>query len=115
MPPKKYAHIDFTPPAKVARQAERGLDLRKAHNRGGTKIGVARARDLKNRRHVSVETIHRMVNYFTRHEVDKEGANFDDTDNPSAGKIAWLLWGGDPGRTWAKSILKKIEKADENE
>jgi hypothetical protein len=22
--------------------------------------------------------------------------------NPSAGYIAWLLWGGEPGRRWAK-------------
>ncbi len=42
-----------------------------------------------------------MVSYFARHEVDKRGRNFGNEQNPSAGHIAWLLWGGDEGRAWA--------------
>jgi hypothetical protein len=93
---------DLTPPEKVAAAAEKGLALRERFNRGGTDIGVARARDLKNRRNLSEETIDRMVNYFARHEVDKQGKNFGNDDDPSAGYIAWLLWGGDVGKDWAE-------------
>lgn len=97
------AKPDLTPPKDVAEAAERGLELREKFQRGGTKVGVARARDLKNRRSLSEHTIDRMVSYFARHEVDKRGANFGNEDDPSAGYIAWLLWGGDPGRRWAEA------------
>ncbi|RVV97367.1 hypothetical protein EKE94_12435 [Mesobaculum littorinae] len=110
--PKKYDDIDFTPPAAAADAAEKGLELRRKFGRGGTDVGVARARDLKNRKTVSPDTVERMVNYFARHEVDKRAGNFGDDDDPSAGYIAWLLWGGDPGREWADGVADKMEKAD---
>ncbi len=38
----------FVPPAPVRANAKRGLELRDKYNRGGTEVGVARARDLSN-------------------------------------------------------------------
>ena len=75
-------------------------------------IGVARARDLMNRKELSPETIKRMVSFFARHEVDKQGTGFyvGDEGYPSAGRIAWGLWGGDPGRTWAQKMLGQFER-----
>lgn len=49
-----------------------------------------------------------MVSYFARHEVDKKSDNFGNDDDPSAGYIAWLLWGGDAGKKWAEKIKKEI-------
>jgi len=89
------------PPQAVAEAAEKGLKLRGAFHRGGTQVGVARARDLQNREALSDQTIKRMASYFARHQVDKRAKNFGDDSNPSAGYIAWLLWGGDPGKRWA--------------
>lgn len=48
----------------------------------------------------------RMKSYFARHKVDKRAKNFGDDENPSAGYIAWLLWGGDAGRDWVKEKLQ---------
>ncbi|MEO1241019.1 MAG: hypothetical protein AAFX54_03855 [Pseudomonadota bacterium] len=111
--PNKYKHIDFKPPQVVADNAEKGLEFRRRFGRGGTDIGVARARDLKNRENLSSETIDRMVSYFARHEVDKEAENFNNEDAPSAGYIAWLLWGGDKGREWAEGVKATMDEADE--
>ena len=111
---KKYSDIDFKPPQVVAKNAERGLELRRKFDRGGTEVGVARARDLKNREDLSPETIERMVSYFARHEVDKDADGFGDDAEPSAGYIAWLLWGGDEGRNWAEDVKKALAKADKN-
>jgi hypothetical protein len=91
----------FSPPQAVRENAKRGLELRAKHNRGGTEVGVARARDLSNGKSLPIETIRRMVSYFARHEVDKKGEGWG---KDSAGYIAWLLWGGDAGRTWANRI-----------
>ncbi len=91
----------FVPPQSVRNNAKRGLELRQKYNRGGTEVGVARARDLSNGKSLSIETIKRMVSYFARHEVDKKGEGWG---KDSAGYIAWLLWGGDSGRAWANKI-----------
>ena len=48
---------------------------------------------------------------FERHEVDKRGKSYGNEDNPSAGYIAWLLWGGDEGRDWALEIKRRIGNA----
>ncbi len=97
----------LVPPVSVANNAKKGLAWRKQYNRGGTSVGVARARDLSNRKELSLSTIKRMKAYFDRHSVDKQSKKWND---PSAGKIAWYLWGGDAGYTWAKSILSKETK-----
>ena len=94
----------FVPPQEVRNNAKRGLELRAKYNRGGTEVGVARARDLSNGKALSLETLNRMNSYFARHEVDKQGEGWG---KDSAGYIAWLLWGGDAGRAWAKRITNE--------
>jgi HK97 family phage major capsid protein len=92
-------------------EARRGLDWRKEFGRGGTEIGVARARDISNGKDLPRATIARMVSYFARHEVDKQGKGWKPGEDgyPSAGRIAWALWGGDPGKTWAEKELRKMD------
>ena len=99
----------FSPTEAMAREATRGLEWRDEFNRGGTEIGVARARDIKNRRNLSLDTVKRMKSYFARHEVDKQGEGFSPGEDgyPSAGRIAWALWGGDPGKSWANNIVDR--------
>jgi hypothetical protein len=101
----------FSPPDSVRNNAKRGLELREKHGRGGTEVGVARARDLSGGRSVSLETIRRMVSYFARHEVDKKGEGWG---KDSAGYIAWLLWGGDAGRSWANGINNESKKKEKS-
>ena len=100
-----------TPPAAVAHAAEKGLKLREEHGRGGTDVGRRRANQLKNREAVSERDIKSMYSYFARHDVDKRGKNWADKDKPSAGYIAWLLWGGEPGRKWIDGLHAKLEEA----
>ena len=99
----------FVPPQEVRSNAKRGLELRKKYNRGGTAVGVARARDLSNGSALPLETIKRMNSYFSRHEVDKKGEGWG---KDSAGYIAWLLWGGDAGWSWAKKIIREQESKE---
>ncbi len=103
--------IDFRCPEVVADNAAKGLALREKFGRGGTDIGWARARELKSRAPLSPNTIKRMVSFFARHEVDKRARNFGNDDNPSAGYVAWLLWGGDEGRAWAIEMKRLVGNA----
>ena len=97
----------WTPPQAVQRAAEKGLKLREEFGRGGTMVGVARARDLSNGKRIPPETINRMLSYFARHEVDKQADDFGNDSNPSPGYIAWLLWGGDAGQAWVNRIERE--------
>lgn len=112
---ERAGELDLRPPATVAAAARRGLDLRREFGRGGTAVGVARARDLLNRRTLSVETARRMVAYFERHEIDLDApsAKPGNPGYPSAGRIAWLLWGGDAGRTWARKIVRQQQRLEQ--
>jgi hypothetical protein len=101
----------FVPPQEVRNNAKRGLELRAKHGRGGTEVGVARARDLSNGKALSLDTLKRMNSYFARHEVDKKGEGWGED---SAGYIAWLLWGGDAGRAWAKRITSEQENKEKS-
>lgn len=101
-----------TPTAEMAKQAKKGLDLRQDHGRGGTEVGVRRAHQLADRRPVSDKDIKSMYSYFARHKVDKRGKHWADPKKPSAGYIAWLLWGGDAGRDWVGKLHDKLDQPD---
>jgi hypothetical protein len=77
-----------------------------------TAVGLARARDISNRRELSIETVKRMKAYFDRHEVDKEGSTWEEQGK---GWQAWNGWGGDAGRTWAEKIVSREESKTEAE
>ena len=53
-----------------------------------------------------------MHSYFARHAVDKQGKTHDwgSSTDPSAGYIAWLLWGGDAAQKWAERHHAALEK-----
>ena len=103
--------VHLRPTKAMAEEAARGLEWRRQYNRGGTEVGVARARDISNRINLSEDTISRMVSFFARHEVDKQAEGFSPGEDgyPSAGRIAWALWGGDPGVTWSNQKLKELQ------
>lgn len=122
------SEIDFKPPKSVQNAAKKGIELRKKREQlrrsgeigsseslGGTDIGVARAAQLIGGKNISVSAIKRMASYFSRHAVDKDAEGFGDDAKPSAGYVAWLLWGGDPAVEWTRSMLARIEgkKMDE--
>ena len=100
------------PPVDVAAAAKKGLELREKFHRGGTSVGVHRAKQLAERRDVSLRDVVAMSAYFARHEVDKASTShkWGDESNPSAGYTARLLCGGEPGRRWAVSLKARLTK-----
>ena len=108
---KDLQDIDTKPTGGMVEEAIKGLEWRREYGRGGTQVAVARATNIKNEDNLSLDTISRMNSFFARHEVDKqaEGFNVGEEGYPSAGRIAWALWGGDAGQSWAKKKVKEIE------
>ena len=105
------AALDMKPPAAVAKAAKHGLELRETFKRGGTAVGVKRARQLSAREAVSATDVAKISSYFKRHVVDKDAKahKWGDESDPSAGYIAWLLWGGDAGEKWADDLKAKLD------
>lgn len=125
--PKKYEHIDFKPPQGVADAAEKGLEYRAKANpsqRGGLTpaeaaeegvgSGVQRAVNLKNRNNISPDVIRQMSGFFARHEQNK-GVADQHRGKPwnDKGHVSWLLWGGDPGKSWVAKVIKQMDAADQ--
>ena len=72
----KGIEISTTPTDGMVAEAKRGLEWREEYGRGGTEVGVARARDISNRESLSLDTVKRMKSFFARHEGDKQGEGF---------------------------------------
>lgn len=122
---EKYSHIDFTPPEGARKAAIRGLELRKAApksrkggltnkeaSKHGIGSGVQRAVNLKNGSKMSPEVVRQMKAFFDRHSAYKY-KHKQEPDGPA--HVSWLLWGGDPGYTWAQKVVRQMNAADEKE
>ena len=100
------------PPKAVQNAARVALERRRSvspSNRGGTLVGVARARDLSGGRDISYSTIKRMRSFFARHNTPAERRNRR-IDVKGKASVAWGLWGGNAGRTWANSVFDREER-----
>jgi hypothetical protein len=107
----EVAAQSFRPTQEMAAAARRGLRLREKFGRGGTEVGVHRAQQLAEQQELEAADVKSMHSFFARHEVDKNTKThqWDSDTDPSAGFIAWLLWGGDAGKAWADSKAKSLE------
>ena len=108
---KAISDIDFTPTDGMASEAKKGLAWRKEFGRGGTIVGATRANQLIRKENLSPSTVKRMFSFFSRHEVDKQAEGFRPGEKgyPSNGRIAWALWGGDPGFSWSRKKATQID------
>jgi len=109
-----FAEDSYVPNDRMAANARRALEVRASKppsQRGMTAVGLARARDIQNKKPLSADTVRRMKAYFDRHEIDKQGSTWDEQGK---GWQAWQCWGGDAGQTWANAIVERLNKKQEN-
>jgi hypothetical protein len=106
--------IKTIPTNAMQEEARRGLAWREEFGRGGTDVGIARAKQISASEKLSEEDVLDMYAFFSRHEVDKKAEGFSPGEQgyPSNGRIAWSLWGGDPGFQWSKKEREKIQKKE---
>ena len=108
-----FADGSYIPTNAMADNARRALAIREKKpmsQRGMTSVGIARARDLINKRPMSEDTVRRMKAFFDRHEADKQGETWD---QQGKGWQAWNGWGGDEGYSWATAIVERLNKAED--
>jgi HK97 family phage portal protein len=105
-----YSGISLNVPSAVKAEAKRGLAWRQEYGRGGIGPGQTTARMLISNT-MTIPRVRKMRAFLARHEVDKQGEGFKPGEKgfPSAGRIAWALWGGDPGVSWANKVMRQVE------
>tara|TARA_R110000796_G_scaffold226946_2_gene343477 strand:+ start:1488 stop:3773 length:2286 start_codon:yes stop_codon:yes gene_type:complete len=106
----------YKPNQGMKAAANRALEWRKKYGRGGTAVGVARARDIKNGAELSESTVKRMHSFFSRHGNNKAKhyAKKMPDGGPTAWRVAWDLWGGNAGAYWAKGIVNRLDERQED-
>ncbi len=108
----------YKPTSGMQSAARRAIKLKEQGKAkgAGTAVGWTRAGQLARGETLSLSTVKRMYSFFSRHEVDKKGKDWDNAENPSNGKIMWLAWGGDAGYSWSRKIVereKNMKKSEE--
>jgi hypothetical protein len=107
--------INLEPTAGMRSEAKKALAWRAEFHRGGTDVGINSARRILSGDQLSRDLVVKMASYFARHEVDKQGEGYSPGEKgfPSAGRIAWGLWGGDAGQTWSNAKRDTLARIDE--
>ena len=106
----------YKPTSGMQSAARRALKLKEQGKAkgAGTAVGWTRAGQLARGETLSLSTVKRMYSFFSRHEVDKKGKDWDNAENPSNGKIMWLAWGGDAGYSWSRKIVEREKNAQKS-
>jgi hypothetical protein len=106
----------YKPTAGMQAAARRAIKLKEEGKAkgAGTMVGWTRAGQLARGETLSLSTVKRMYSFFSRHEVDKKGKDFNNAENPSNGKIMWLAWGGDAGFSWSRKIATREKNMKKN-
>ncbi len=118
--PSKYDGIDLTASAQMKRAAERGKALRVKYRRGGTRKGLAMANRILSGQRIHPDNVRDMYAFFERFanqaQRQRGTAKWNTaSDEVSALRIAWDLWGGDSGRSWSGGKRRQMEAADDRE
>ena len=106
----------YKPTSGMQSAARRAIKLKEQGKAkgAGTAVGWTRAGQLARGETLSLSTVKRMYSFFSRHEVDKQGKDWDNAENPSDGKIMWLAWGGDAGFSWSRKITQREKTMKKN-
>lgn len=110
----KYSDLDFTIPEGVKEQAQKGLDLRKEYNRGGTSVGINMAKYLVSNTVIIPEKVKKINQYFLRHEKDNLSDDGQNGKPISNGYISWKLWTGDEGKIWSNKLVEQMNEKEKN-
>ena len=111
--PTTYASIDFTPPKGVRAAFSRGIDLYEA-GRGGDGLvpaTISWARRLASGEDVTPAKARKGNAWHARHAVD-ERPGWGTPGSETPGYVAFMLWGGAPGKAWFAKLVRQMDAAD---
>ena len=98
-------------PSSVKETAKRVLDHAEKNGWGacGTAVGKARANQLASGKSLTIDTIHRIYSYLSRHKGDLSSSKSYDE---GCGKLMYDAWGGEVMLHWAERKIQQISKTN---
>lgn len=103
---REYGEIDLAIPEEVKSNAQKGLDLYKKHNRGGSAINLSIARFILKNPKATPEKIRQIHKNF-------KNKKFNELKNKESDDfISWNLLGGKEGMQWAEQISQSLDEID---
>jgi HK97 family phage portal protein len=110
-----YDGINFEPSGRVRAAFARGVELYE-EGRGGDGLVAETIRwalRLADGDSITPDKARKMLAWHARHASDKV-PGWDEEGKETPGYVAFLLWGGEPGRDWAERLVSQMDRADEN-
>lgn len=106
--------VNLKPSEAMISAFKRGLKL---HEEGRSGKGlmpttVAWARRAVAGDELSETKVRQMNAWFARHSVDRK-PGWDKAGEETPGFVAWLLWGGDAGKSWSARKVEELDRAAE--
>jgi len=104
--------VDLRPTGGMAAAARRGLRLHKEGRSGdGLKPEtVSRAGKISRREALTPDHVREMNAWFARHEKASKSPGWNAAGKEKPGFVAWLLWGGDPAKSWAAAKVAQMDR-----
>ena len=105
----KVANPNLVPPEAVRAAARRGIEYH-AQGKAGDGFEEAtldRAHKIANGEELTPEHVRRMHSFFERHAG---GRSEDAGDKVTPWDVAWLAWGGNAGRAWARQKDAELDR-----
>ena len=102
-------NVDLTVPPDVREAARQGLALRGQLGYGGSRTGERTAERLLSGKPLTVSKVRWMAAYFAKRPAPPLVGS---SGNPHRMYVAWLLLGGDAGRTWVERTMMALTREE---
>ncbi len=103
----RYDDIDMSIPESVKKNVAKGLELYKQFGIGGTSVSLASAHFVSKSDKITPEKLRHIAKV---HKSNKFKSRIKSP--PNEAQIAFLLYGGSDGATWASEISGKLDEMD---
>ncbi len=115
--PSRYDHIDLRATKAMQKEAAIAIDLRRKLRRGGLRKGRNMARRIVSGQRIHPDNVRDMFAFFSRFKAQADAQRGTPkwdyrSDEVSNLRIAWKLWGGDPGHAWSRARRRQLDAAD---
>lgn len=100
-------------PAAATSNAKKALKWKEEKGdevKAGTAVGWQRANQLADKEKLSTDVVSRMAQFNRHRKNSKIATEHKDEPWKDNGYVAWLIWGGDEGISWAMKKMDEIKK-----
>ena len=107
----EYKRLYGDYPEAARKAAQKAIDWKEKYGdevKGGAEVGWERAKQLASGTKLTREELGKMASFMRHKENSKIATKHKSTPWKDRGHVAWALWGGDAGVSWAINKIKLL-------